>query len=242
MYQDEYVEVYDRIMHHRGRDYVGEVREIVRLVRARNPGATSLLDVACGTGLHLRVLAESFADVHGLDVSEDMLALAKRRIQGLRCYQTDMREVRLDGRFDVITCMCAFPHLRSPAELDSTVAGLARHLAPGGLLVIEPWYCPDQFITGYVAKDVVERDRRVIVRLSHSDWLDERGQRIRMVVHYAAAHPDTGIRHAEEKVDLTLFTPDQYRHAFAAAGCVAEHVTGPPLTWGLWIAWRGGEG
>ncbi|PRX51449.1 dTDP-3-amino-3,6-dideoxy-alpha-D-glucopyranose N,N-dimethyltransferase/dTDP-3-amino-3,4,6-trideoxy-alpha-D-glucopyranose N,N-dimethyltransferase [Prauserella shujinwangii] len=238
MYQDEYIEVYDLVMRNRGRDYAGEARAILGLVDERNPGAASLLDVACGTGLHLRELAAPFAEVHGLDVSEDMLALAKRRIEGLRCHQADMRRVRLPVRFDVIVCMFAIPHLRSGPELDATVAGLAAQLAPGGLLIIEPWYRPEQFVPGYVARDVVEVDGHTVVRLSHSRWLDRRANRIRMVVHHALADADHGIRHATDEVDLTLFTDEQYRHAFAAAGCTAERFTGAPFTWGLWLAQR----
>ncbi|WP_447002706.1 class I SAM-dependent methyltransferase [Saccharothrix isguenensis] len=232
-YRDGYAEVYDRVMRTRGRDHAAESRAIVRLVRDHDPGARRLLDVACGTGLHLRFLREEF-DVTGVDVSADMLAVAEAGVPGLRTHRADMREVDLASRFDVITCLFAVPHLRSAAELELTVARLVRHLAPGGVLLVEPWYAPEEFIEGYVSRDVIEEPERTTVRLSHSTRLD--GSRIRMVVHYAEAHAVTGIRHSTDTFDLTLFTAPEFENAFAAAGCVAEHVPATPFRWGLWVA------
>lgn len=233
VYRDGYAEVYDRIMRTRGRDHAAQARTIARLVRDHDPGATRLLDVACGTGLHLRFLREEF-DVTGVDASADMLAVAGARVPGLRTHRADMREVELADRFDVITCLFAVPHLGSAAELGLVVARFVRHLAPGGVLLVEPWYEPAEFIEGYVSRDVVEEPERTTVRLSHSTRLD--GSRVRMVVHHAEAHAVTGIRHATDTFDMTLFTAPEFEAAFAAAGCDAEHVPAAPFRWGLWVA------
>ena len=46
--------LYDAIYQGIGKDYAAESAEITALIRARRPDAVTLLDVACGTGGHLR--------------------------------------------------------------------------------------------------------------------------------------------------------------------------------------------
>jgi ubiquinone/menaquinone biosynthesis C-methylase UbiE len=52
-YGADFVEVYETVNEVRGKDWVREAEAVVALVRERNPRAASLLDVACGTGIHL---------------------------------------------------------------------------------------------------------------------------------------------------------------------------------------------
>ena len=55
----------------------------VREVLAENGvNAGQLLDVACGTGLHLQHLSETF-DVEGLDLDAGLLAIARERLTDL---------------------------------------------------------------------------------------------------------------------------------------------------------------
>src|SRR4051812_6791485 len=124
MYETRYVEVYDVLMRARGKDYAAEAAAIADIVRRRNPTASSLLDVACGTGLHLRSFVALFDRVVGLDASADMLAFARSRIPGLEVCRADMRGFHAGEVFDAITCLFAIPHLRSTAELDEMVHGL----------------------------------------------------------------------------------------------------------------------
>ncbi|WP_017587935.1 class I SAM-dependent methyltransferase [Nocardiopsis ganjiahuensis] len=238
MYDTDYAAIYDAVMIHRGKDYAGEAARIRELVDERAPGATSLLDVACGTGLHLRALAEHFDEVAGLDGSEEMLALARARVPGLRAWRSDLRRIRLAERFDVVCCLFAIPHLDSEAELADVVRLLLDHLNPGGVLLVEPWVGPDEFLPGYVSRDVVDQGDRTVVRLSHSRLLPGRGDRMELAVHYAVADPEEGLRHATESMRMSLFTPEQFATAFAEAGCEAEHVRTDPFAHGLWIGRR----
>jgi ubiquinone/menaquinone biosynthesis C-methylase UbiE len=242
VYEVDYVEVYDLVMRGRGKDYRAEAAEVAEVVRRFVPDAKSLLDVACGTGLHLRFLADFFDRAEGLDASAGMLVLAKARVPAIELSQGDMRDFDLHAEFDAITCMFAIPHLDSAAELETAIACFARHLAPGGVVVVEPWFAPDEFLPGYVASDSVRDGARAIHRVSHSTRHEDRDDRMRMVVHYVDADPEHGIRHATETVGMTLFTHEQYETAFAKAGCVAQYLPGSRfgrgLERGLWVARR----
>ena len=103
------------------KDYRGECRRLRALVDASASGpAKRWLDVACGTGRHLEILRRNY-DVAGVDLSPDMLRLARKRLPGIRLVLGDMRTFDLRERFDVITCLfSAIGHLRSERDLASS--------------------------------------------------------------------------------------------------------------------------
>ncbi|HJV08627.1 MAG TPA: class I SAM-dependent methyltransferase, partial [Acidimicrobiales bacterium] len=98
-------EAYDLLHAARGKDYGEEASALTECIRRRRPGARSLLDVACGTGLHLAALAAGGWDVEGLDLSEGMLAAAQARLPGVPLRPADMRTFRVDRRFDAVVCL-----------------------------------------------------------------------------------------------------------------------------------------
>lgn len=238
MYGARYVEIYDMLMRGRGKDYAAQSATVAEIVRERSPAAVSLLDVACGTGLHLRSFVSLFDRVVGLDLSSDMLSFARAHTPGLRVRQADMRSFHAGESFDAVTCMFAVPHLQSTTELDAMVDCFVRHLTPGGVVIIEPWFTPEEFIPGYVASDLIEHDARTIFRVSHTTRVVDESNRVRMVVHYVEGDPESGIHHSTETVHMTLFTHEQYEKAFAKAGCPARHQQLPTFDRGLWIAHR----
>jgi hypothetical protein len=107
-------------------------------------------------------------------------------------------------------------------ELAMAVGAMARHLVPGGVLVVDPWWSPNHYVDGYTAHDTVRAEGRTVVRMSHST---RTGDAVRNEAHYLVAGAD-GIRHFTHIQTLTLFTAAQYLGALESAGCTAEHVTG----------------
>jgi 2-polyprenyl-6-hydroxyphenyl methylase/3-demethylubiquinone-9 3-methyltransferase len=103
---------------------------------ARSPliGKTAL-DVGCGAGLLAEPLARLGATVTGLDAASELIAVARAhaRAAGLDIDYRAGELAALDGQFDLITCMEVIEHVAEPA---SFIAGLARRLAPDGLLVL----------------------------------------------------------------------------------------------------------
>ncbi|MFF5986755.1 class I SAM-dependent methyltransferase [Prauserella flavalba] len=231
MYGADAAQVYDECYRGRGKDYAAEAASVVELAGSRG----SLLDVACGTGAHLAEFARLCAHVQGLELSEDMLAVARERLPGVPLHHGDMRGFELPGRFDVVTCLfSSIGHLSDEAELSAALTAMAGHLAPGGTLVVEPWWFPENFLPGYVAADIVKAGQRTISRVSHST-LDGRYSRVE--VHYVVAEP-WGIRSFVDVHHITLFERAQYEAAFATAGCAVDYVEGGPSGRGLFIARR----
>ena len=232
MYEAEFVDVYDVIHLHRGKDYAAEAAHLAGLVRDRKPDAESILDVASGTGGHLRFLRELFTTAEGLDASPSMLTVARERLPGLPLHLGDMRDFDLGRTFDAVTLMfSSIGYVESEAELRQTLACLTRHLNPGGVVVIEPWVFPDTFTPGYVAADLARDNGRTVVRVSHSV---RDGDAVRMEVHYITADSG-GARHLTDVHRMSLFTREQYAEAFRLAGCSAEFVTGDLFGRGLFV-------
>ncbi len=103
-----------------------------------------ILEMACGTGRVLIPLAEAGFQVTGVDASQAMLEIARRKVaragveQRVSLVQADMRDFSLDGEYHMAFCAInSFMHLES---LDDQLAALRcwhRHLRPGGLLILD---------------------------------------------------------------------------------------------------------
>ncbi|MFC7895168.1 class I SAM-dependent methyltransferase [Streptomyces sp. NPDC057381] len=228
--------VYDLVHQGKGKDYAGEAADLADLVTGRVPGARSLLDVACGTGLHLAHLAGRFERVEGLELSPDMLAAARRRNPSTTVHHGDMRDFSLETTYSAVTCMfSSIGHMADQGELDAALAAFAAHTEPGGVVVVEPWWFPDTFTPGYVGAAVVEAEGKTISRVSHSRLEDGA---TRIDVHYLVAEPGRDIEHLSESHRITLFPRSAYELAFERASLATEFLPGGPSGRGLFIGVR----
>jgi SAM-dependent methyltransferase len=231
---DRSAELYDLI--YGEKPFAAEAAQIRDIVGRRRPGARSRLDVGCGTGAHLVHLREWIA-VEGLDASPSMIATARRNLPGVALHVDDMRRFALDRRFDVVTCLfSAIGYMRSTGELAAAVAAMAAHLAPGGLLAIEPWIAPADWRPGEKVHGglLVDRDDLKVVRLCVSEVRDRFAV---MAMHHMVASL-AGVETFVETHELFLAEPEEIAQAFAAAGLVDVELAPDVLVRGLWLGTR----
>ncbi|OWA01709.1 SAM-dependent methyltransferase [Streptomyces sp. CS227] len=235
MYGAEFAEIYDLIHQGRGKDYAEEARFVAGLAREKAPAATSLLDVACATGSHLGAFAEMFETVAGVELSEPMVEVARRKL-GETVHVGDMRDFDLQARYSVVTCMFgSIGHALTEPELVAALRRFEAHLDDGGVIVVDPWWFDDTFTPGHVSGDVCTVDGLTMARVSHATRQDDKS---RMEVHYTVAEADEGIRHFVETYLARLYTREQYEKAFAEAGLVVEYLPGVQNGRGLFLAQR----
>lgn len=235
-YSGDIARLYDLVHQGKGKDYRAEAEELAALVTRRRPGARSLLDVACGTGMHLRHLGDLFEEVAGVEVSPDMLAIAQRRNPEVRIHRADMRDFALGRHFDAVICMfSSIGHMRDQRELDAAIGRFAAHLPSGGVVIVDPWWFPETFTPGYVGASLVEAEGRTIARFSHSTLEDGA---TRIDVDYLVGVPGEGVEHLKETHRITLFGRAQYEAAFAAAGLSVEYLPQAATDRGLFIGVR----
>lgn len=231
---DRSAALYDAIYRGVGKDYGAEASTIIDLVRANHVQARTLLDVACGTGGHLEHLSRAFA-AEGLERSRHMASLARAKLPGVTVHEGDMRAFDLGRRFDVVTSLfSSIGYMLTVEDLARAVAAMAAHLAPGGLLVVEPWFNPEQWIDGHVVANSATEPGLAVARVSLSH---RRGRVSTLDFHYTVATA-AGVDRFHERHDLGLFSRGEYEAAFAAAGCSATYEE-PGLTGrGLYLARR----
>lgn len=222
---------------YRESDYAWEAAELTRLIRARRPGATTLLDVGCGSGRHLGHLHAAFSCT-GVDVDASALALARSRLpREVRLQRADMTTLDLGRRFDAVTCLfSAIGYAATLSKLRETVSRLAGHLAPGGVLVVEPWLLAETWEAA--SEPTVEHVPFGGGALVRVIAMSRRGSRSRLHVHYAHASR-RGVRVRDETHDLGVFTEAAYADAFRRAGLDVDFDPVGLTRRGLFVATAG---
>lgn len=196
------------------KDYPGEVAKLRELIQRHRPGAATLLDVACGTGKHLELLREHY-DVEGVDVDANLLEIAQERVPGVTLYAADMIEFDLGRTYDVVVCLfSSIGYVQTKANLERAIRSMARHVAPGGLLIIEPWLSPEVFEEGHIGLLVVDEPQLKITRMNSS----RRSRDLSILDFDYLVGTPAGIEHFTETHRLGLFGESDHLDAMRRAG------------------------
>ena len=130
------------------KDYSGEVEYVRTIIQRHSPDARTILDLGCGTGRHDFLIAEIGYEVSGVDMSQEMLAVAGANHSSLIPHlgsptflQGDIRTVRLDRTFDVVISLFhVMSYLTGNQDLSDAFATVQAHLKPGGIFIFDCWY------------------------------------------------------------------------------------------------------
>jgi SAM-dependent methyltransferase len=124
---------YDRLMS----DSSFRSAQVVRCIERYRPTASSLLELGCGTGAVLCGLSAA-GSLTGLDISPNMLDIARARLPDAQFIQGDISSFNLGRRFDVIVCTYdVLNHLTDFNRWISCFACTSKHLAEGGLFIFD---------------------------------------------------------------------------------------------------------
>jgi ubiquinone/menaquinone biosynthesis C-methylase UbiE len=209
------------------KDYRGESARLEFLVRRFGRlGRTTWLDVACGTGRHLEHLSKRHPVV-GVDVSSQMLRVARRRLPGVRLVLQDMRTLRMNQQFDVVTCLfSAIGHLGSKRQVRQAFANFARLLTPGGVVIVEPWIEPSIFRAGTVYLATHQGPGLIIARMAHSS---RRGNHSRVHYHFLIGERGREIRYYDDVSVGLLLSRQELLALMRSAGLRSRWIS-PGLT------------
>jgi ubiquinone/menaquinone biosynthesis C-methylase UbiE len=204
---------------HAFKDYEAESQKLVRIIKARHPSASTLLDVACGTGKHLERLREHY-QVEGIDLTPELLQIARTRLPDVSFHLGDMTDFAIGRRFDVITSLfSSIAFVKTVTNLWRTFKCFARHLNPGGLVILEPWFTPEIFWSGTITANFVNEPKLKIAWM----YTSKRFDRIAILDNHFMIGTPEGVEQFTEVHELGLFTSDEYKRAFTNLGLTVEH-------------------
>ena len=223
---------YDVIYDAAGKDYKAESQRLIQLIRRHKKSkGNTLLDVACGTGRHISYLKSSYF-VEGLDIDPRLLAIAKRRNPDVRLHQGNMLTFNLHKPFDVVTCLfSAIGYMTTLRKLQRAIRNMSLHLKPGGVLIVEPWISPRNFIKGNIHAVFVNEPQLKIARIGRSI---ARGRVSILDFQYLVATPRR-TQYFTEGEEFGLFTHSEYVNAFRLAGLKAKSYDKGLIGRGLYV-------
>ncbi|MCX5971907.1 MAG: class I SAM-dependent methyltransferase [Coprothermobacterota bacterium] len=226
---------YDKL--YASKDYVGEVQRLISLLGVESDQKQlTLLDVACGTGLHIEHLRRHF-HVEGLDICPELLEVARERNPDTLFHLGDMIEFNLGKQFDVITCLfSSIGYVKTLDKLRSAVRSMAAHLKQGGMLVIEPWFTSENWHPNTVHALYIDEPELKIARINTSFVKD----RVSVFdLHHLVGTPE-GTEHFVEHHELGLFAVEETISVMEEAGLAVKYDPDGLTGRGLYIGKRKG--
>ena len=215
------------------KDYVGEAFQIGSLLHRLNPQCRSILDVACGTGEHARLLAADGFVVDGLDLDPAFVRLAGQKHPAGRFFEADMSDFHLPYRYDAVLCLfSSIGYLQTLDRVTRALSCFREHLKPGGVIAIEPWFAPGVLDPERVSRQTAEAPG---VRVSRVSQVETEGRLSRIHFEYEITD-GAGTRRASEVHVLGLFTTGELMQTFRDAGLDADYDPKGLSDRGLFVA------
>ncbi len=131
-------------------NYIEEVEFFIgKINKYKKIETKTLLDLGCGGG-NMDWTFKKYFDMTSIDISPDMLALAKKLNPEIEYINGDMRTVRLNKKFDAVVIHDSILYMQTLDELKAAFKTAYEHLKENGLIITycEEW--PEHFIQNNV--------------------------------------------------------------------------------------------
>ena len=136
-----YAKYYDLL--YKDKDYNKESKYIIdKIIKwGGTQQVKTILELGCGTGKHAKLLQSNGYSVYGIDLSANMIKLAKQN--GVNCEVADIRTYRQSNKFD---CCVSLFHIASYQNSDEDISDYFKtasfHLKQDGIFIFDIWYKP----------------------------------------------------------------------------------------------------
>ncbi len=134
----------------------------------------SIAELGCGTGTMTELLSDDGFDITGIDLSEDMLSLAREKVSGVTFLQMDMREFTIDKKQDAIISVAdSVNYLEDVDDLSKTLKCVYAALKPGGVFIFD---LKTEFFYKYIVRNRTFRGRGKGFSYVWKNYYDEDGK------------------------------------------------------------------
>lgn len=237
MYSDfETIASYYDDLYVKNEEYAPEAAKVKNLLNAHGIAPQSdLLILACGTGGHIPYFIDEY-QVSGLDLSEDMLAVAEKKFPSLTFYRGNLIDFDVKTDFDAMICLYgSIGFVKTVDNLRATMRRIAAQLRPNGVALITPWSTREDFQECLVVDAVDEPDMKISrmeqVRLKEPDIVE--------VTFHHLIGKGTDVTYHQQAVEIGLFSRQDYLSALTDAGLpLVEEYTGSDVRGGAYLGKR----
>jgi ubiquinone/menaquinone biosynthesis C-methylase UbiE len=195
-YVESFKQDYLKIYAHRNDETAEQEVDLIISLLGMKTGS-AVLDLCCGHGRHSRALARRGFQVTGLDLSEVLLAEARRRqkeLPAIRYVRGDVRHIPFKNEFDyVLNLFTSFGYFEERAENIKVFEGISRALKTNGMYLI------DFLNPGYVKRNLKPFSKR---QVDQFEIIERRRIEDGKVVKVIEVRDGENVRNYEERVQL----------------------------------------
>ncbi len=203
------------------KDYEKETQRLVEIIgKYKSTEGTNLLDVGCGTGAHINYLRQRYK-VTGVDLSEEMLKVARDRFKDVQFFQQDMTTMNLDMKFDIMTCLFgAIGHLTTEEKLSDAIETFAKHTNSGGVVIIEPFLTAENIHPKSIGLLTLDNPDIKVARVNASRM---EGNILYLNFHFLIATKE-GVEHFVDPSPMGIFPKSVFKNTMEDNGFKVDYV------------------
>jgi SAM-dependent methyltransferase len=142
-------QLFDRFARYYDGDYRDFVDDLDLILDLASEAGDPILELGCGTGRVMRPLVDEGHSVTGIDISPQLLSIARTKLANLtdadvELVEADLTVLDLPTKIYRLAVFASntLMHMTDPQEQITALRNVYRHLAPGGLLYID-LFSPD---------------------------------------------------------------------------------------------------
>lgn len=237
MYSDfKTISTYYDALYVNGREYAPEAAKVKELLAKHGvPSRADLLVLACGTGGHIPYFKDDY-NVSGLDLSEDMLDLAREKFPDIRFHLGNLIDFELPTEFDAMICLYgSIGFVKTVDNLRASMKRIATHLRPDGLALITPWSTVEDF-QNLIVVDAADQPDLKIARM---EQVRLKEPKIVEVTFHHLLGKNNEVTYHKQSMEIGLFSREEYISAMTDAGLkVVEIYRGTDVRGGAYIGKR----
>lgn len=215
MYRDfEEIALYYDDLYVKPEQYQKEAQKVADFSQSyQQSDGNTLLDIACGTGGHISYLQKHY-QVSGIDLSEDMLYIAREKFPQIPFFHGNMVDFSLKKQFDVVICLYgSIGFVKTEANLKSTLKNFARHILPGGILILVPWSTTEAFRENIVIDAVKHPD----IKIARMENVKRKTSNLVEVTFHHLIGKNGEVKYHTQQIEVGLFSKDEYLAAIQEA-------------------------
>ena len=178
-FDKNYAVIYDFL--YTKKNYIKEFLLIKKIIKKNLFKPTHLLDLGCGTGQYSNLMTKLNLKVTGVDRSNNMLNIAKKKYKKnkkLNFIKSEIEKINIKKKFDIISALFhILSYQTSTSKIDNFFSKSHFHLNKNGILIFDFWYTDGVYnLQNPLRVREINNKSHQIVRITISKWFKKVNQ------------------------------------------------------------------